>query len=108
MTKGEALKYLSEGDHAFLSEKRVKQIADAFGIKITTYLAKANPQDFKGLSLWNDKGEPISEARGQDAHKVALQICATLKLKYQDMFGIGSQLRSCCESIAKYLHNEKV
>jgi len=41
------------------------------------------------------------EAEGLDAAVLASTICDRLKLAYPRMYGRGSQLRVCCESIAK-------
>jgi hypothetical protein len=105
MTKENALKLLRSSDHGFLGEETVKEIATAFGVKIPTYLAKANPDDFKGLTLWDEKGNPVSEARGQDA-AVAMEVCDRLKISYMSFFGRGSQLAHCCDQIEFYLTNK--
>jgi hypothetical protein len=112
MNKSEALKYLSESDHCFLNAERTKEIGRAFGVKVSTYKAVDNRSEFKGLTLNGinpDTKLPYKEGdtrEGQDAHRLAMQICKGLELDYQDMFGIGSQLRACCESIAEWLHNK--
>lgn len=114
MTKSEALKYLSDCDHCFLKPEKAKEIGKAFRVKITTYKAKDERSQFKGLTLngINPKtGKEYKEgdyAEGQDAHRVAMQICKGLGLEYEEMFGIGSQLRSCCGAIANYIHNETI
>jgi hypothetical protein len=102
-SKKEAIDFLAGCDHGFLGVEKANEITEPFGFKAKTYLAKANPQDFKGLSLWNEKGEPISEAQGQDAHKIAMQICEKLGLQYMEFFGVGSQLAHCIEVIRKTL-----
>ena len=112
MTKAEALKYLSDSDHCFLKPETVKEIGKAFGVKVSTYEATDNRSEFKGLTLngINPKTKlPFKEGdtrEGQDAHQLAMQICKGLDLDYQDMFGVGSQLRACCESIANWMHNK--
>lgn len=103
----EIIKKLAACDHGFLPKNKVREWTQAFGFEGTTYLAKANPQDFKGLSLYDKDGNPVDEMEGQDAHKVAMQICKHLGIEYQDMFGIGSQLRECVDQIRKYLEAKK-
>lgn len=107
MSKQEALAALSECDHGFLSKEGVEKFTEPFGFVGTTYLAKSNPHDFKGLSLHDAEGNPLAEMEGQDADKVAVQICRHLGINYQPMFGRGSQLRECCERIRRYLETEK-
>ena len=94
-----SIRELAGADHAFLGKETVRRITEPFGFMGHTYLAKANPQDFKGLTLWDKDGNPLKEAWGQDAHKVAMEICHHLEIKYEDYFGIGSQLRSCVYSL---------
>ena len=104
MNKVSALNILEGSDHGFISKEGVDQIAKAFNVNIPTYLAKANPEDFKGLTLWDKEGNSINEMEGQDAHKVAISICQGLKIEYRSMFGIGSQLRACTEAISKKIN----
>lgn len=94
-----AIMELYEYDHAFLSPEGVEHFTKPFGFKGHTYLAKANPQDFKGLTL----NGGATEAEGQDAHQVALQIASHLGVKVPDMFGVGSQLRVACTKILEHL-----
>ena len=98
------IRVLYELDHAFIPKEQVFKLTDAFGFKGTTYLAKANPEDFKGLSLYDAKGNPVSEMEGQAAHKVALQIAKHLGVEVPDMYGIGSQLRVACAKILEHLN----
>ena len=103
MTKLEAIKELATYDHCFLGKEGVEELTKPFGFKGSTYLAKANPQDFKGLSLHDEKGNPVDEMEGQDSASVACQITYHLGVKYQEMFGRGSRLRSACEAVEKHL-----
>jgi hypothetical protein len=106
---------LNELDHCFLSKKGVERFTKPFGFTGSTYLAKANPQDFKGLSLYDKDDNPIKEADewrwviGQDASIVAIEIAEHLGVEYDQMysFGRGSQLRSACSAILEHL-NKKV
>jgi hypothetical protein len=99
LTKKEAVEILSQADHGFLSKEGVDKIGEAFGVKLSTYLAQANPQDFKGLSLYDKKGNPIDELEGQDADVVAQELCSKIGLTYREFFGRGSQLRECCDKL---------
>ncbi len=101
-TKLEALRVLEECDHLFLSKEGVLEITKPFGFSGRTYTAKANPEEFKGLTL----PDGLTSMEGQDAHKVAMQICDHLKLKYPEMYGMGSQLRACCHAIWQFLKRE--
>ena len=86
---------LYELDHAFISREGVEKLTKPFGFMGTTYVAKANPQDFKGLSLYDKDGNAIPEMEGQDASTTAEQICKHLGLDYIPQHGRGSQLRVC-------------
>lgn len=101
-----AIRRLYECDHAFLSKEQVHNLTKPFGFIGHTFLAKANPQDFKGLSLWNEKGEPIDEMEGQDASLVATEIARRLGVKYTPMHGRGSQLVECCARILEHLEEK--
>jgi len=94
-----AIMELYEYDHAFLTPQAVEHFTKPFGFKGSTYIAKANPQDFKGLTLENG----MKKAEGQDAHKLALQIANHLGVEVPDMYGIGSQLRIACTKILEFL-----
>lgn len=97
-----SVRELAECDHEFLESSRVARITEPFGFLGRTYFAQANPQDFKGLSLWDDNGDPMDRAWGQNAHSVAEQICVHLGIDYPPMHGIGSQLRVCVDAIKKF------
>jgi len=109
MTKLEAIKELKSLDHCFLTEKGAKEICKPFELKPILYLATDNRSQFKGLKLngINPKtGVEFVEgdkASGQDAHKLACYIADKLGVEYQEMFGIGSQLRSACKAIEDIL-----
>lgn len=90
--QAKVIRQLYELDHAFIPQDMVLKITRHFGFDGHCYIAKANPNDFKGLSLFDIDGKPISEMRGQAAHNVALQIAQILGVDVPDMFGIGSQL----------------
>ena len=100
------IRELYELDHAFLSKEGVEHYTKPFGFTGSTYLAKANPQDFKGLTLYDDNGDPIDELEGQDSARVAEEIADHLKVDYPPMHGRGSRLRVCCARILEHL-NEK-
>lgn len=94
---------LYEYDHAFISKEGVEYFTKPFGFVGTTYIAKANLQDFKGLSLFDKDGNPISEMEGQDASIVATEIAKQVGVKFQPMHGRGSQLRVACSAILEHL-----
>jgi len=101
MTKKEAIKALRESDHCFISADGVYDLTKPFGFEGSTYVAKANPQDFKGLTLWDNDGKPVKEMEGQDASVIATEIANHLGLEYKEQFGRGSQLRTACNAIEK-------
>lgn len=82
-------------DHAFLTREGALHFSKPFGFEAYTYVAKANPQDFKGLTLANG----ATEAEGIDAADLAEQICRHVGVKYDSKFGRGSQLRACCDAL---------
>lgn len=100
MTKLEAVRSLREYDHCFLSPEGVKEIGEPFGIFATTRM-KDNRSEFKGLTLNNAKEGDVAE--GLPAHTLAEMICHKLGVEYPEMFGIGSQLRVCCDAAERYL-----
>ena len=106
MTKVEALEILSSADHGFFSAGGVRKLGDAFGIKLSTYTAYANPQDFKGLSLYDKKGKPVDKMVGQNAEVVAMELCNKIGLPYQEFYGKGSQLSHCCKVLNKWIAGE--
>lgn len=104
--KAKLIRELYELDHAFISKEGVEHYTKPFGFTGSTYLAKSNPQDFKGLSLFDKEGNPIEEMEGQDASVVAKEIAQHIKVKFTPMYGRGSTLRECCARILESL-NEK-
>ena len=98
------IRELYECDHGFLSKEGVEHFTKPFGFNGTTYPAKSNPQDFKGLSLYDKDGNPVKELEGQDASKVAQEIAKHLGVAFTPMYGRGSQLRECCARILEYLN----
>jgi hypothetical protein len=100
MTKQEALENLKQCDHAFLKPEFAVNVCKAFGVK-RPYMptVKANPQDFKGLSLHDDNGDPIDEASGIAAHSLAEHLCKELGVEYTSFHGIGSQLFGCIKAL---------
>jgi hypothetical protein len=86
---------LREYDHLFLSPEGAKHFTAPFGFKAHTYTMKANPNEFKGLTLNNG----ATEAEGVEADVLAMQICRHLLIPFPSKFGRGSQLRACCDAL---------
>lgn len=93
------IKELVQCDHSFMKPEFVKEANDLFGSNIKTYLAKANPTEFKGLSLENG----MTEAEGLDADIIAERLADHIGVEYTPMFGRGSRLRECCRAILEHL-----
>lgn len=104
--QSKVIRELYELDHAFLSKEGVEHYTKPFGFIGSTYLAKANPQDFKGLSLYDKEGNPIEEMEGQDASVIAREIAQHLKVDFREMYGRGSTLRECCARILEALNTK--
>lgn len=102
-TQLKSIEELVKHDHSFLKPEFVKALTQPFGFEGSVYLAKANPQDFKGLSLFSDEGNPILEAMGQNADFTACEIARHLNLEYTPMYGRGSRLRECCRVVYESL-----
>lgn len=100
--KVKLIRSLYECDHGFLSKEGVEHYTKPFGFVGDTYVAKSNPQDFKGLSLFDKDGNPLEEMEGQDSAVVARQIADHLGVKYESMYGRGSQLREACARILEH------
>jgi hypothetical protein len=98
-----AIKALDECDHLFLPKEEVLLFTKPFGFEGTTYTAKANPSEFKGLSLWDKDGNPVDSMEGQDATVIAEEIALKLNLGYSPMEGRGSRLHERCRKILEYL-----
>lgn len=90
-------------DHAFLTVEGALAFSRPFGFDAETYVAYANPDDPKGLTL-NDGS---ASAEGIAADVLARQICDHVGVKYPPMFGRGSQLRACCDALASWLATKK-
>ena len=97
------MKYVDElrrYDHAFLTAEGAAYFSKPFGFTAHTYVAHANPTALKGLTL--DNG--ATSAEGIDAVDLASQICRHVGVKYDEKFGRGSQLRSCCDALESWLN----
>ena len=113
MTKLEAIDELVQHDHCFLNEEGAREICKPFGMKPKLRVSVDTRSQFKGLTLYgiNPKtGKEYKEgdtSLGIDADVLAVQIADHLKVKFEEMFGRGSRLRSACESIRAYLVKEE-
>jgi hypothetical protein len=94
-----ATEELSTYDHAFLTTEGVEHFTKPFGFRGHTYVHKANPTEPKGLTL----KDGATESEGQDAARLAEEICRHLGVEYPEKFGRGSQLRVCCEALLDHL-----
>ena len=101
MTKKEAVEELAKYDHLFLSPAGIKEIGKPFGV-YSTVKVQDKRSEFKGLNA-GPKYKEGDWVEGLDASKLAILICEKEGVKYQEMFGRGSQLRACCESLLKHL-----
>lgn len=90
-------------DHAFLSPEGAAHFTEPFGFKARTRVERANPNDFKGLTL----NDGMTEAEGVEASDLALQIALRLDVDVPDMFGRGSQLRIACARILEHLGSKE-
>ena len=86
---------LREYDHAFLTKEGAEFFSKPFGFTACTHVVHANPTAPKGLTLNNG----AESADGIDAVDLAGQICRHVGVKYDEKFGRGSQLRSCCDAL---------
>jgi hypothetical protein len=107
----DAINELEEFDHSFLKPETVSRLTEPFGFKGGLYRATDNRSVFKGLTLSGinpETGKEFQEgdkAWGQDAHKLAEQICEHLGLKWSEKFGIGSELRECCRVAREHIES---
>ena len=108
MNKLEAISNLRKHDHSFLTPEGAEKIAEPFGFKPVMSKHHDTRSQFKGLTLWGVNpitGKEFVEgdyAMGIEAHNLAMLICEHEKVEYQDMSGIGFQLRACCEALAEH------
>jgi len=91
----EAVRELRDYDHCFISQEGADHFAERFGVKLSTHVARANPDDPKGLTL----EDGATEAVGIDAADMAESICKSLGVGYVPKMGRGSRLRSCCDAL---------
>lgn len=96
------IRELYEFDHAFLPKNEALRFSRAFGFDVHTHVERANPDDFKGLSLPNG----MTEMDGIAAHSLALQIASHIGVTVPDMYGVGSQLRIACSKVLEHLNGK--
>ncbi|HEC39484.1 hypothetical protein LCGC14_0577200 [marine sediment metagenome] len=89
--------------HGFLNKEGCEYFLQPFGITAKLDNVKANPQDFKGLALWDNNGKSIKEAKGLSGLDISSLIAVKLNVVTLNLFGRGSQHRSNCEAIVKKL-----
>ena len=87
-------------DHVFLSPDGAAHFEHAFGVKLRTYVVKANPRDPKGLTL----NDGATQAEGIAAEEMACQVCDHFEVAYDDKMGRGFQLRACCDALDAWIN----
>jgi len=90
---------LREYDHAFLTQEGVERFSKPFGFIARCYEHRATPNEPKGLTLKNG----AKSAVGLAADELAQDICQHVGVKYDEMFGRGSQLRACCDALEAWI-----
>ena len=109
-SKLEAVNALAEHDHGFLVPEFANAVCEPFGTEPRLLRMKDTRSHFKGLTLYGKNPETGREFKegdyssGIEAHKLAIQLCNHLDLRYPDFFGIGSQLRGCIDVLRKNLN----
>ena len=103
MEKIKLIEELKKYHHDFLNKEGCEHFLKPFNIEIKLDKVKGNPQDFKGLSLWDKKGNPISEAEGLSGLELSELIKNKLSITTQNYFGRGSQHQANCNAILKEL-----
>jgi hypothetical protein len=102
-TQAEALDMIESWDHAFVTPAGAVEVCGALGIPAPSPQVRiANPQDFKGLTVWDDEGNelpPGTEVQGHDAEILAAHCCKSLGVDYGSRSGRGSQLRACVRAL---------
>lgn len=89
-------------DHAFLTVEGADYFSKPFGFKARTYVARANPNDPKELTL----ASGADSAEGIAADILAMQICDHVRVEYYRGLGRGSQLRVCCDALQRWLKSQ--
>ena len=102
--KIELIEELKKHRHSFLNKDGCNHFLKPFCIETKTNNAKANPQDFKGLSLWDKKGNPIDKAEGLSGLDISYLIIGKLNITTITYFGRGFQHQANCEAIIKELN----
>jgi hypothetical protein len=90
---------LREYDHAFLTVEGALYFSKPFGFTARTYIAKANPDDPKGLTLYDG----VKQAEGISAHELAKQICNHVGVDCAQKIGRGFQLQTCCDALEQWV-----
>lgn len=93
---------LRKYDHVFMSVEGAHYFSEPFGFTARTYMAHANPDDPKGLTLEGG----AKSAVGVSAHELAIQICEHVRATYAQSMGRGSQLRLCCDALERWCYEQ--
>lgn len=107
MTELEAVKDLATHDHAILKPAYARKVWAALGLEgdPPIHLIEHQPNEFKGSILYG--AEKAGErASGVDADYLAEAACRALELDYPHMFGRGTRLRVCCQTLRKHFEQK--
>ena len=107
MNKIKLIEDLKKHHHNFLNKNGCESFLKPFDIPVKVDKVKANPQDFKGLSLWDKDGKSMKEGEGLSGVDISGLIVSKLKLSVRDFFGRGFQHQANCETIIKHLEKVK-
>jgi hypothetical protein len=94
-TKAEALAEMASNTHGVMSEEWANAVCDAFKVP------HLKPQTFK-----HDRRNPksvVEDCTGIATLSLAKWVCDCMKVEFPSMFGRGSQVRACVESLEKSL-----
>ena len=107
MDKIKLIEELEQHHHNFLNKEGCEHFLKPFEIDFKFQKVRANPQDFKGLSLWDKKGNPVNEMEGLSGLEISSLIADKLNISVASYYGRGFQHRANCEAIIKKLEGTK-
>lgn len=95
MNQNDVLNHLVENTHILFTGDFLKEINEAFGLRIRPSLYHAEPNEPKGLVLDNGHHEAI----GISAYDAAICLCQHLRVQYERKMGRGFQVRACVDAL---------